>query len=113
MPLYGYPPNKYDALNQDIIKFVINFYKNLVPSTRGTKATTILRLSKTHQKARWSWVDFPSIKIMSKKYIQMTSTILSRKLHKKTCQNNVEIRQYWRVNVTLTLIQLVKSFGIT
>ena len=50
MPLYGYPPNKYDALNQDIIKFVINFLKNLVPSIRGTKATTVLCLSKTHQK---------------------------------------------------------------
>ena len=25
--LYGYPPNKPNALNQDIIKFVINFLK--------------------------------------------------------------------------------------
>ena len=25
--LYGYPPNKSNALNQDIIKFVINFLK--------------------------------------------------------------------------------------
>ena len=25
--LYGYPPNKSDGLNQDIIKFVINFLK--------------------------------------------------------------------------------------
>ena len=25
--LYGYPPNKSNALNQDIIKFVINFIK--------------------------------------------------------------------------------------
>ena len=25
--LYGYPPNKSNALNQDIVKFVINFLK--------------------------------------------------------------------------------------
>ena len=28
--LCGYPPNKSNVLNQDIIKFVINFHKNLV-----------------------------------------------------------------------------------
>ena len=27
--LYGYPPNKSNALNQDIIKFVINFLKKI------------------------------------------------------------------------------------
>ena len=28
--LHSYPPSKYNALNQDIIKFVIDFLKNLV-----------------------------------------------------------------------------------
>ena len=57
---YGYPPNKSDALNQDIIKFVINFLKNLVPSIRGTKATMILCLSKTHQKKHVESIFRPS-----------------------------------------------------